>query len=285
MWFNAAWPGTIHPFYGMYLIILGPFARVKRSWSLLVGALMISALTFCSRLLIFFALEKDRGRLTTDLSWLAMRSPSGEPLGLSNPRGFAGSMLYWGAHPLLPWLAFVLVGMWVGRTAWQTPRVQIRLVAVGTLMVASGYALATVMTGVGSRRWHWAWSTTLSSPYRQSPIKYDAPLYILTTIGSSIAGVGLVLLLASRYSATKPMTWLARAGTVTLSLYVLHGLLPAIAFRWFLRSPHLGVGWAVLLGIGCWMLAVAVGSLWARWLGLGPLERLLRSVGALPTDR
>lgn len=279
MWFNTVWPGTILPFYGAYLILLGPFARVRRSWSLLVGALTITALTFLSRVLIFFALEKDRGRLITDLSWLAMRGPNGDRLGLSNPRALAGSMLYWGAHPLLPWLAFVLVGMWVGRTAWQTPQVQLRLIVVGVLFVAVGYGSASVMTRVGSSRWHWAWSTTLSSAYRVNPIKYDAPLYVLTTIGSSLAGIGLVLWLATRFNDARVVSLIARAGTVTLSIYVAHGVIPAVLFRWFLHDPVIGVGWAVLLALGSWTAAMALGSLWVRTLRRGPLEALLRRFG------
>ena len=279
MWFNTVWPGTILPFYGMYLILLAPFTRIKRSWILLVSAVTITALTFLSRALIFFALEKDRGRLSEDLSWLAMRSPNGDRLGVSDPRGFAGSMLYWGAHPLLPWLAFVLVGMWVGRTAWHTSRIQMRLIGAGSVMVAAGYGVASVMTRVGSGRWDWAWSTTLSSPYRKNPIKYDAPLYVLTTVGSSIAGIGLVLYSATRFPAAVVVRWLARAGTVTLSIYVLHGAIPAGLFRWALTDPLIGVGWSVLLAVGAWVAAMALGGWWARRFGLGPLEWLLRRVG------
>ena len=279
MWFNTVWPGTILPFYGVYLIVLGPFARVRRSWTLLVGVLTITALTLLSRVLIFFALEKDRGRLTTDLSWLAMRSPDGDRLGLSNPRAFVGSMLYWGAHPLLPWLAFVLVGMWVGRTAWQSPRVQVRLMIVGSIMVALGYGVASVMTRTGSARWHWAWSTTLSSPYRVNPIKYDSPLYVLTTIGSSLAGIGLVLWMATRFAHARLVSWIARAGTVTLSIYLLHGVIPAVLFRWFFHEPVIGVGWAVALALGSWTAAMVLGSLWVRCFHRGPLEALLRRIG------
>lgn len=276
MWFNTVWPGTILPFFGMYFVILGPFARVRRRAYLLIAAVSVTALTFASRLWIFFALDADRGRLSGDLAWLAMRDERGSRLGLSNPRGFAASMLYWGAHPLLPWLGFVLVGMWVGRTSWKTEAVQKRLVGVGGAMIGVGYVVASVMTRHVSEKWAWAWSTTLSSPYLDNPIKYDAPLYVVVTVGSSIAGIGLVLLAASRFPSAWVTRRLSEAGTVTLSIYVLHGLIPAAMFRWWLDRPSMGVGWAVLVAAASWVLAMAVGSWWVRRFRRGPLEVLLR---------
>ncbi len=276
MWFNTAWPGTILPFYGMYLVILGPFARVTRRAYLLVAAVGVTVVTFAVRLWIFLALDADRGRLSRELAWLAMRDERGSRLGLSNPRGFVASMLYWGAHPLLPWLAFVLVGMWVGRTPWKTVAVQRRLVAVGLAMVAVGYIVASVMTRQVSGKWAWAWSTTLSSPYFDNPVKYDAPLYVLVTVGSSVAGIGLVLLAASRFPSAWVTRRLSEAGRVTLSIYVLHGLIPAAMFRWWLDRPSLGVGWAVLVALAAWVVAMAVGSWWVRGFRMGPLEDVLR---------
>lgn len=278
MWFNTAWPGTILPFYGMYLILLAAWTKVRRDWILPLSALIITALTFAFRTWVVFAMD-DRTRLSGDLAWLVMRDSNGGRIGLSNPRGFAGSMLFWGAHPLLPWLAFVLVGMWIGRQAWQTTRVQQRMIAAGLAMIVVGYGVASVMTRHVSTRWKWAWSTTLASPYFDAPIKYDGPLYVLVTIGSSLAGIGLVLLVATKFSDNAVVRWIAGAGTVTLTLYVLHGLIPAIVFRWFLDSPHLGVGWAFLLANAAWIGAMVAGGWWARYRGVGPLEWVLRRFG------
>jgi uncharacterized protein len=283
MWFNTVWPGTILPFYGMYLILLAAWTKVRRSNLLLVGALTITALTFLSRLLVFFATENHPERLSEDLSWLVMRDPSGARIGLSNPRGFVGSMLFWGAHPLLPWLAFGLVGMWVGRQQWQNRAFQVRLAWVGAALLAGGYALSSVMTRVswagGEDRFRWAWGTAPSSAFFDSPIKYDSPLYVLTTIGSSLLGIGLVLLLATRFSSTRAVRTLAGAGTVTLSIYLLHAIIPAALFRWVYQRQHVGVGWALLIALGGWSTAMIVGSWWSRRFGLGPVERVLRAIG------
>ncbi len=283
MWFNTVWPGTILPFYGVYLILLAAWTKVRRSSLLLVGALTVTALTFVVRLLVFYATERHPERLSEDLSWLAMRDPSGNRIGLSNPRGFAGSMLFWGAHPLLPWLAFGLVGMWIGRQQWQTRRFQMRLAGVGAFTLVGGYALSSIMTRVkfagGTDRFRWAWGTAPSSPFFEPPIKYDSPLYVVTTIGSSLLGVGLVLLVATRFSTTRVVRTLAGAGTVTLSIYVLHAVVPAALFRWVYQEQHVGVGWAMLIALGSWTAAVIVGGWWARHFRLGPVERVLRAVG------
>ncbi len=283
MWFNSVWPGTILPFYGAYLIILAFWARVRRSSLLLIGALIVTALTFVSRLLIFFATENVPERFRGDLSWLLMRDPSGSRIGTSNPRGFAGSMLFWGAHPLLPWLAFGLIGMWIGRHAWQTTRFQLRLAALGTAMLAGGYAISSIMTRVSftgdKGRFAWAWGTAPSSAFFDSPIKFDSPLYVVTTVGSSLLGIGLVLFLATTFSGSAIVRTLADAGTVTLSIYLLHALIPAALFRWVYHDQQVGVGRAVLIAIASWTSAVIVGAWWVRRIGPGPAERLLRAFG------
>ena len=283
MWFNTVWPGTILPFYGVYLILLAGWTKVRRSWLLLLGALTITALTFASRLVVFLATERHPERFSEDLSWLVMRERAGGRIGLSNPRGFVGSMLFWGAHPLLPWLTFGLVGMWIGRQQWQSHRFQARLVGVGAVMLAAGYGLSSVMTraswATDHGRYRWAWGTAPSSPYFDPPIKFDSPLYVVTTIGSALLGVGVVMLVATRLPNARVVQALARAGTVTLSIYLLHAVVPAALFRWVYRDQHVGVGWALLIALAGWTLAIVLGSWWVRRIGLGPVERVLRAVG------
>lgn len=283
MWFHTVWPGTILPFYGAYLIVLSAWTKVRRSWLLLIGALIITALTFISRLLIFFATENTPERFSEDLSWLVMRDSSGGRIGTSNPRGFAGSMLFWGAHPLLPWLAFGLIGMWIGRQAWQTKRFQWRLAAVGLAMLAGGYVVSSIMTrvsiGGGKGRFAWAWGTAPSSAFLDPPIKFDSPLYVVTTVGSTLLGIGLVLLLATTFAGSAIVRTLADAGTVTLSIYLLHALIPAALFRWVYHDQQVGVGWALLIALGSWTAAVVIGAWWVQHLGAGPAERLVRAVG------
>ncbi len=283
MWFNTVWPGTILPFYGAYLIILSVWTKVRRSAILLLGALIVTVLTFVSRLLIFFATENQPERFSDDLSWLVMRDPSGGRIGTSNPHGFVASMLFWGAHPLLPWLAFGLIGMWIGRQAWQTTRFQLALAAAGAFMLTGGYVVSSIMTrvsfGGGKGRFAWVWSTAPSSAFFDSPIKFDSPLYVATTIGSSLLGIGLVLRLATTFSQSAVVRVLADAGTVTLSIYLLHALIPAALFRWLYHDRQVGVGWALIIALGSWTSAMVSGALWVRRVGAGPAERLLRAVG------
>ena len=112
-----------------------------------------------------------------------------------------------------------------------------------------------------------------------SPIKYDSPLYVVTNLGSALLGIGVVMLLADRFSATRIVRTLAGAGTVTLSIYLLHGFIPASLFRWVYRNQHVGVGWALLIALGGWIVAMVVGGWWAGRIGLGPVERVLRHIG------
>ena len=72
---------------------------------------------------------------------------------------------------------------------------------------------------------------------------------------------------------------LADAGTVTLSIYLLHALIPAALFRWLYHDQQVGVGWALIIALSSWTSAMVIGALWVRRVGAGPAERLLRAIG------
>ena len=72
---------------------------------------------------------------------------------------------------------------------------------------------------------------------------------------------------------------LRRAGQMTLTLYVLH----VFVFNVFVDMA--GVGAADRARhcpgspVGFWVIAIALGAWWHRFLGQGPLERIYRRFG------
>jgi uncharacterized membrane protein YeiB len=85
--------------------------------------------------------------------------------------------------------------------------------------------------------------------------------------------------LAERRPGIWPVRVLARAGQMTLTLYLAH----VIVFNEVVHQRHwvraTGLDTALLFAGGFWLVAVLAGAWWHRRVGIGPLERIYRRFG------
>ncbi len=189
-----------------------------------------------------------------------------------------------GYYPALPWLAYLLAGLAIGKLPLRSPRVARGLLGGGlALTIAStltshvlvsrlgglsalegqhpevlGQPLSTALSAglLGTTPTGSWWWLTVATPHTATPFDLAA------TIGSSMAVLGLFLLVLSR-----PRLWaspLVAVGAMSLTLYSLHVVL---LDDWLPPSlPH-AYWWHVLV-------ATTVAMAWRRFVGQGPLEFL-----------
>jgi uncharacterized protein len=231
--------------------------------------------------------------------------------GLSGPVDGSGALtdfLLSGMYPALVWMAYVLVGLGIGRLGLASRRLQVTLVVGGLLTSFAAYMASALLTG--------SWLTAVlaasgptieitdaayeaSGVYDKEALPWSAPLptadYLLLagphtdttleTVGSgafALAVLGLCLLLGGRRPVLWALSPLAAVGSMALTVYCLQ--IVAI-FVW--EEP-------LLTGTGNGELAVlVVGSLvfatvWRWSFGRGPLERLMgwvaRRAASIPTE-
>jgi len=256
---NWVWNGTILFFYGAFFV-LGALLFTLRSRTILaIGALSAVA---AAGVQWWAAVRRRDGH---DVAWLL--SPS--TLTTRSPRGLLFDTLLNGTHPVLPWLAFLCVGIVLGRHLTALPRRA--LVLGGASLTAVTYAVNHLVTSgsddpvvlkVFSTRW----------PDR-------GLLYTLGTVGSSLVAYCVVSWIAERFATAAPITMLAAAGRTTLSLYVLHVLVfNAMVHTWHLIGGT-GLGTALAFALAFWVFAIGLATWWQRYFGQGPLERWYRRFG------
>jgi uncharacterized membrane protein len=198
---------------------------------------------------------------------------------LGDPGQLASELLLTGYYPAIPWLAYLLAGMALGRADLRDPRL---LAAVGagglTLAVVAtrvSHAVtdaavrdeqATGMHGTTPAADDWSW-LLLVAPHSATP--FD----LAQTIGSAVLVIAACLLLerALPRPGVRLLAVLFGAGTMTLTLYSLHVVLrtPEV---WPPEEPGAYV-WHVLVLLSIGMVYVVLGR-------RGPLET---AVG-LPVD-
>nr|WP_166756809.1 heparan-alpha-glucosaminide N-acetyltransferase domain-containing protein [Modestobacter marinus] len=221
----------------------------------------------------------------------ALPEASGDNIALgqvfTDPVGLLLELTVTGLYPALPWMAYICIGIAIGRLRLSEHRVAVRLLAVGSAVAVGAWVLSTLLlkafggesqlyataaqsglsetdvsdllvfgSGGTTPTGTWWWLAT-TAPHTSTPLD------LAYTIGVSAALLGGLLLLAR--PAGKFLLPIAAAGGMTLTLYTAHVL--------FINSP-LDV-FSATSGYLLQLVAVlAFAVAWRMAMGRGPLEQL-----------
>jgi hypothetical protein len=271
---------VILTYYGVLFLLALPFLGLSARWLALVAGIWVVAAPVVSHWL--------RPRLPER----GFSSPSWGQL-VEDPLGMLSELTFTGYYPAVPWLAYLLVGMAIGRLDLTSRRASAALLAVGAVIAAVATVVSRALTdrpGIGRAlltdpragdatvaalldriseglpgttpadgAWEWL---LVVAPHTGTP--FD----LAQTIGSALVVIGLALLVVGATSgvATRAIALFFGAGTMTLTLYSLHVVL---------RSPELlpdglrdSFRFHALLLLGIGLVFVAAGR-------RGPLERIV----------
>ncbi len=237
-------------FYALYFVVGVAFltATTRGLW---LGALGIVALS----VLAMLGFDYDRG-----WDWATLTYTD-----LWTLPGFLRNALFNGWHPVLPWAAFLLIGMAIGRTQLQTLCIQHRLIIWG--FAAAVLALFPQMLIHEPELM--AWLGTESIP--------PGPFYVMAGAGTACLIIGLSLKLWPVIERAKLAPALVAPGKQSLTLYMAHiligmGILDEVGLLdGSLTAPQI-VGYALLFCAASSLFAL----MWFRRFKRGPLEALMR---------
>jgi uncharacterized membrane protein YeiB len=260
--FRLVWYMDILHFYAVYIALAALLFLAMSGPRLLVSAAVVV------------------GAATIELVW--RREAFFEYVDYWTPTGVVRDTFLDGIHPVLPWLAFVLVGMWLGRLDLSSARTRWRLLrwALATWVVTE--LLSIALNELAFARgldilppWFpHLWATRLSPP---------GPLYMVSASATSIAAVAACLLLAERFGRSRLVRAMASAGQLSLTLYIGHAIVGA-GLLWALGALEDHSIWFLL---AYWAGYTALSVLFATWyrtrFRLGPFEWIMRRLsGPVP---
>lgn len=263
-------------YYGVLFWLVLPFLRLRAGALAALAALWVVLAPVVSHL------------VRPELPERVYESPDLARLG--DPGPLLADLLLTGFYPALPWLAYLLAGMALGRVDLRGARVPYRLVGAGLVLAVLATATSRLLTSMAEVRsalvpsrvtthdevlllladsrhgstptggaWEWL---LVVSPHSATP--FD----LAQTIGSAMVVLGLALgaVAVMPRPGRRVLVLLAGAGTIPLTLYTLHVVMRTSAV-WPDETPDT-FGWhvAVVLGLGA---AFAAGG----WRG--PLEWLV----------
>lgn len=261
-------------YYGVFFLLAVPFLRFGST------TLFGSATVFLVTAPVLMQLLRD------DLPEFVSGNPTFGDL-LTQPGATAAQLLLTGTYPALAYLAYLLVGMGLGRLDLRRRAIQVRLLAAGVGVAVCAHAASYVLLyGAGGYErllaassgdeeelahvlvWgsDWLptdtwWSLAIDTPHT------NAPLAIAASLGTGMAVLGLFMLISRPLGAW--LVPLSAMGAMTLSLYTAH--LVALSFEVHYDRPYL---WFTIHLVAVVMFAVV----WRRAIGQGPLERVVGSL-------
>lgn len=188
------------------------------------------------------------------------------------PVGFIRNLFFNGWHPIIPWLAFLLVGIVLARLDLGARKIQIQLIAWGAGAVALAEGLSLVLQPVMA-----AIDPELAVLVLTAPVP-PMPLYMLAGTGVALVVTGLCLRGADRLEAVGVLGFVTPAGRQTLTLYIAHILIGMGTLEAMGRLGGQTAGQALAAALVFCLSATVYAWIWARVFKRGPIEAVMRKL-------
>jgi len=258
------WPADILHFYGIYMLLT--LLLLQASEKALFRTIILLVLGF-PLLTHFIPYEQSWNFATFTYAdfWTV--------------KGFFRNLFYNGFHPVIPWAAFMLYGLWLGRRNWYDEKVVRR---------AMRYSLV-VFIGVQFLSWSLieSFSIGLSGEdlaiisifFGTNPMP-PMPLYMVNGISIATFIIAFCVWISPRFEEAGWFQALAKTGRLALTFYVGHvilgmgGALEGFGAKEGSYTLAFSLGYAVVFSLSCVLFAV----IWSRYFKQGPLEWCMRKL-------
>ena len=259
--FTPIWPADILHFYGVFFAIAAPLCFASDR------TLLLSTFGFVLGFVgLLFLFNYDQG-----WDW-----PTLTYTDLWTWQGMARHLMFNGFHPVFPWTAFLLFGMWLGRQPLSQLHTQKRLfiTALCCLLIIEGsLALLHYFSST-----YWLWPKELTNLLFTTSIIPPLPQYMLSAASSSVLILVGCLWLSQRYQQSHIMQSLHKTGQLSLTLYIGHVLIGMGLLESFnlLNNQHIEV--ALFSAIVYCLCAIAFSMIWLHYFKHGPCEWLFKKL-------
>ncbi len=260
--YTPIWPADILHFYGVYIAIAAFLlaAPARKLWGY-SGTLV---LTF---VVLFFVLNYEQG-----WDWKTL-----EYAGLWTPVGMIRHLFYNGFHPVIPWLAFLLVGNALARQDMGNPSIQRRVFVWGVGVTVISEAVSWILIRTLSSGATPAAQEAIIAIFGTEPMP-PMPLYMMAGAGTACAIISASIALGEQY---KDAAWLrpfVATGQLALTLYMAHVVLGMGLLEAFGRLENQTLPFALFAALVFCVLGVLFSHLWRGRFKRGPLEAIMRTL-------
>jgi len=260
--YTPLWPADILHFYGVYIAICAFFLSFSDSalWSLSFGFMALFVL-------MSVLLDYEQG-----WNWETM-----DYEGLWTIDGLMRHIFFNGFHPVFPWTAFMLVGLWLGRQNLTDHKFRNRLLLLSfaCLIVAESLSKYIIFTFGGP-------ALSLKHElveffFGTGPIP-PMPLYLFSAGSTALALITLCVSLAEKFSEAFWLQPLIATGQLALTNYVAHVIIGMGALEMLGLLNEQSLAFAVGSAIFFCAVTIFFSHFWLKHFAQGPLEWAMRKI-------
>lgn len=203
--------------------------------------------------------------------------------------GFIRHTLYNGFHPILPWIAFLLLGMALAQMELTSTAKRIRIAAAGGILMMAGYIFGQMSQQIAAlpELAKEADLLELIAVLTSTSPMPPSPIYMLSASGSALIMVVICLWLGDWFGKKIWVQPISATGQQALTLYIAHiligmGVMEEMGWISATGSPVIGPDLGLVFAYAALFILCCIlySFLWKRYFGSGPLERLLRKLAS-----
>ena len=257
------WPADILHYYGLYLPIGILFLSVSRKWLQISSLLIIIGYSI---LMLFFNYE-------TGWDWNSL-----EYTDFFTVNGFFRNLFLNGFHPVLPWIAFLLIGIWIGRLNFHDKKTRKRATIFSLLTFIVFKSISIFLVDILSQL----------SPSETTDIEYFLgttpmpPLFFYMTTASSLAVliISISIYFSEKLSHTLFVKQMVSTGQLALSNYFFHVIIGMLSIEIFFGKLEaaFSIEFTIMYAALYSVLMIVFSHLWRKKFKQGPLEYLMRKI-------
>jgi uncharacterized membrane protein YeiB len=261
--YTPIWEADILHFYGFYFMIAAVVIAIKDRALLVIATMIVLAFPL---LMLLFNYEQN-------WNWATLSYENFWSLD-----GMIRHIVFNGFHPIFPWAAFLIFGMWLGRQDLSQPSLRLTLLFRSLLVLIAIEGLfyfARLTLGDGSA--HGMNSEEVSFLFSTSIIP-PLPQYMISASSSAVIVLIGCLYVSDQFSDSRIIKWLSQTGKLSLTLYLAHVILGLGSIESMGLLENQTINFSLFSASVFCLSGVAFSVIWLKFFKMGPLEWLFRQV-------
>ncbi len=257
------WPADILHYYGLFISLGILFLSLSQRWLQAISLFLVIGYTF---LMIFYDYE-------TGWDWASLEYTDFYTL-----NGFYRNLFLNGFHPVIPWFAFLLTGIWVGRINFTNAAIRKRVAVISLSIFIAFKGLSMILVSVLSKL---SQSEAIDFEYTlgTSPMP---PLFFYMVTASSLAVfiISISIYITYRFQNYLVIKQIINTGQLALSNYFFHVIIGMLAIEVYFGKLEraFSIEFTFVYASMYCVLIIILSQLWRKRFRQGPLEYLMRKI-------
>ncbi len=260
--YSPIWPADILHFYGFYIAISILLLSVKDR--ILILCSIISSLAFVLLIMVF--------DYETGWDWITLTYNDFWTLS-----GTVRHIFFNGFHPVFPWVAFLFIGMWMGRLDLSSLHLRRKIMLVSAILWVGTELLS-----------HQALIYLDKNPSFISPGEAQAifgtnpmppmPLYMVSAGSAAFFFIMLCISLTSMFADHRWVDILCKTGQMSLTFYMAHVVIGMGVLEFIGELKNQSIEFALACALLFNILSIIFAYFWMSKFKIGPLEKIFRKL-------